>query len=142
MSSGRRRSGVSFGALLAAVLTVAVDALYLYVIQGQEDTAVTDARVLFVAGCLAGAAVFAAVGAVIPDGILRVVLLAAAGCAILAWAFLGALSIGILLVLPTILTVRAAVRAVQAMGGEFSYGIAATAGFAALAVVAIGVANT
>jgi len=28
------------------------------------------------------------------------------------------------------------------MGGEFSYGVAATAGFAALAVVAIGVANT
>jgi len=142
VSSGRRRSGVSFGALLAAVLTVAVDALYLYVIQGQEDTAVTDARVLFVAGCLAGAAVFAAVGAVIPDGVIRVVLLAAAACALLAWAFLGALSIGILLVLPTILTVRAAVRAVQAMGGEFSYGVAATAGFAALALVAIGVANT
>ena len=142
MSSSRPRSGVSVGALLAAGLTVAVDVLYLYVIHGEGDTAVTDARVLFVAACLAAAALFAAVGAVIPDGVIRVVLLAAAGCALLAWAFLGMFSIGILLVVPTILTIRAAVQAVEAMGGEFSYGVAATAGFAALAVVAIGVANT
>jgi hypothetical protein len=128
--------------LLAAVLTVVFDVLYLYVIQGEGDTAVTDARVLLVAGCLAGAAVFAAVGAVIRDGVLRVVLLAAGGSALLAWAFLGMFSIGILLVLPTILTIRAAVQAVEAMGGEFSYGVAATAAFAALAVVAIGVSNT
>jgi hypothetical protein len=127
---------------LAAAITVAVDVVYLNVINGQEDSAVTDARVLFVAGCLAGAAVFAAVGALIPNGVLRVGLLAAAGCTLLAWTYLGALSIGILLLVPTILTIRSAVQAAEAMTGEFSYGIAAGAGFAALAFVAIGVANT
>jgi hypothetical protein len=94
LSAVRTRSGVSFGALLAAGLAFAVDVFYLFVIHGQEDTAVTDARVLFVAGCLAGAAVFAAVGAVIPDGVLRVVLLAAAGCTLLAWTYLGAIRSG------------------------------------------------
>ena len=142
MSSTAPRSRVSVGALLAAALTVAVDVLYLYVITRQEDTAVTDARVLFVAGCLAGAAVLAVVAAVMPDGVLRVILLAASGCTLLAWTFLGIFSIGILLLIPTILVIRAAVRAVEAMGGESSYGVAAAAGFAALAVVAIGVANT
>ena len=142
MSAVRTRSGVSFGALLAAGLAFAVDVFYLFVIHGQENTAVTDARVLFVAGCLAGAAVFAAVGAVIPDGVLRVVLLAAAGCTLLAWTYLGAMSIGLLLLVPTILTIRTAVQAAEALGGELSYGVAATAGFAALALVAIGVANT
>jgi hypothetical protein len=142
VSFARQRSSVSFGALLAAALTLAVDVLYLYVINGQEDSSVTDARVLFVAGCLAGAAVFTAVGAVIPDGVLRVVLLAAAACTLLAWTVLGALSIGMLLLIPTILAIRAAVRATEAMTGEFSYGIAAAAGFAALAFVAIGVTNT
>jgi len=51
-------------------------------------------------------------------------------------------SIGLLLLVPTILTIRAAVQAAEALGGELSYGVAATAGFAALALVAIGVANT
>jgi len=133
---------ISFGALLAAALTAVVDVLYLLLISGQEDSAATDGRVLFVAGCLAGAAVFAAIGAMIPDGALRVVLLAAAGCTLVAWTFLGMFSIGILLLIPTILVVRAAVQAADAMTGEFSYGVAAAAGFAALAFVAIGVANT
>jgi len=111
-------------------------------IRGQEDSSVTDSRVVFVAACLAGAALFAAVGAVLQDGVLRVVLLAASGCTLFAWTFLGMFSIGILLLLPTILTVRAAVQAAGAMAGEFAYGVAAVAGFSALAVVAIGVANT
>jgi hypothetical protein len=142
VSTSRPRSRVSYGALLAAALTAAVDVLYLLLINGQGDSGVTDARVLFVAGCLAGAAILAAVGALLPHGVLRVVLLAAAACLLLAWTFLGIFSIGILLLIPTILAVRAAVQAAEAMTGEFSYGVAAAAGFAALAFVAIGVANT
>ena len=133
---------VSFSALLGAALTAAVDVFYVFLIRGQEDTTLTDSRVLFVAGCLAGAALFAAVGAVLPNGVLRVVLLAAAACMLLAWTYLGMFSIGILLLIPAILTIRSAVQAAAAMGGELSYGVAAAAGFAALAVVAIGVANT
>jgi hypothetical protein len=142
VSTPRPRSRVSYGALLAAALTAAVDVLYLLLINGQGDSGVTDARVLFVVGCLAGAAILAAVGALLPHGVLRVVLLAAAACLLLAWTFLGIFSIGILLLIPTILAVRAAVQAAEAMTGEFSYGVAAAAGFAALAFVAIGVANT
>lgn len=142
MRSTGRRSRVSVAALFAAALTAAVDSFYLLAISGQEDSAISDARVLFVAGCLAGAAGLAAVGAVMPGGVVRVILLAASACTLLAWTFLGMFSIGILLSIPTILTVRAAVQAVEAMGGESSYGVAAAAGFAALAVVAIGFANT
>ena len=133
----------SLAALVAAALTAGVDVFYVLLISAEEDTGrVGDSRVLFVAGCLAVAAICTAIGALIPDGPLRVVLLAASGCTLLAWTFLGIFSIGILLVLPTILTIRSAAQAAGAMAGEFSYGVAATAGFAGLAIVAIGVANT
>jgi hypothetical protein len=136
------RSRGSLGALVAAALTAAVDVFYLLLISGQEDTGVGDSRVLFVAGCLAAAAICTAIGALIPDGLLRVVLLAASGCALLAWTFLGIFSIGLLLLLPTILTLRSAAQAAAAVADESSYGVAAAAGFAALAFVAIGLAST
>src|SRR5438093_7795057 len=105
------RSRRSLAALVAAAMMAGVDVFYVLLISAQEDTGVGDSRVLFVAGCLAVAAICTAIGALIPDGPLRVVLLAASGCTLLAWTFLGIFSIGILLVLPTILTIRSAAQA-------------------------------
>ena len=84
-STDRVRSRGSLAALLAAGLTAAVDLFYVLLIGAQSDTGGVDSRVVFVAGCLGAAAVCAAVGAVLDDGPVSVVLLAVAAFTLFIW---------------------------------------------------------
>jgi hypothetical protein len=84
------------------VLAGVVDAIYLLAIRGQR-TPLTSGRVVLVASSLGAAAIFGAVGALVPNRLLRTVLISLSASTLLVWSFLGALSIGILIVLPGLL---------------------------------------
>lgn len=89
-------------ALSAAGIALAVDALYLAIIQSEGEGELTSGRVLFVAACVGGAAL-ALISAQFfaPRG--RAVLLTAAAAMLGVWAVLGSFSIGLLLVPAAIL---------------------------------------
>jgi hypothetical protein len=136
------RSRVSWAALFAASLVAAVDVVYLLAINSEHEGQLSSSRVQFVGGSLAAAAVGCVLGAVLPPGVLKLALLAGAGFLLLLFAFVGMFSIGILLVIPTILALRAASKAAQSVPGARPYAVTAAAGAAALVIVALGLANT
>ena len=84
-------------ALSAAGIALAVDALYLAIIQGEGEGELTSGRVLFVAACVAGAAL-ALISAQFLAPKARAILLTGAAAMLGVWAVLGSLSIGLLLV--------------------------------------------
>jgi hypothetical protein len=119
-------------AAAAAILTLAVDVLYLALIHGEGGPA-DPGRVGFVAGSLAAAALVPPL-AVRLHARVRQGLLGWAAGTVGAWALLGGFSIGLLLVPSFVLTVVAAGR-----GADPRPGLAAPAGVAgALAVVVLG----
>jgi hypothetical protein len=133
---------VYWSALFAAALVAAIDVVYILAINGEDEGQLSSSRVQFVAGSLAAAAVCCVVGALIPPGVLKLALLAGAGFLLLLFAFLAMFSIGLLLVIPTILALRAASKAAQSVPGARPYAVTAAAGAAALVIVALGLANT
>ena len=94
-------------ALSAAGIAVAVDALYLAIIQSEGEGELTSGRVLFVAACVGGAAL-ALVSALFLAPRVRAILLTAAAAMLGVWAVLGSFSIGLLLVPATVLAAFAA----------------------------------
>jgi hypothetical protein len=137
-----RRSNVYWSALFAAALVAAVDVAYLLAINAEDEGQLSSSRVRFVAGSLAAVAVCCVVGAVVRPAILKLALLAAAGFMLLLFTFLALFSIGILLVIPTVLALWAASRAAVSVPGAQPYAVTATAGAADLAILAFGLAHT
>jgi hypothetical protein len=98
-------------ALCAAGIALAVDALYLAIIQSEEEGELTSGRVLFVAACVGGAAV-ALISAQFLAPRWQAILLTAAAAMLGVWAVLGSFSIGLLLVPAAVLAGLAAGKAV------------------------------
>jgi hypothetical protein len=95
MDSRRAQPG-SWQALIAAAIAVAVDALYLVIIWSEGEGELASARVLFVAACLAAAAIALVLG--LRAGLrARAILFSAAAGMLVVFTFLGAFSIGLLL---------------------------------------------
>lgn len=84
-------------ALSAAGIALAVDALYIAIIQSEGEGELTSGRVLFVAACVAGAAI-ALVSAQFLAPRARAIVLTGAAAMLAVWAALGSFSIGLLLV--------------------------------------------
>jgi hypothetical protein len=123
-------------ALSAAGIAVAVDALYLAIIQSEGEGELTSGRVLFVAACVGGAAL-ALVSALFLAPRVRAILLTAAAAMLGVWAVLGSLSIGLLLVPAALLAALAAGNAMSEARRE-----AWLAGVGAVVLVAAGLLLT
>jgi hypothetical protein len=93
-------------ALSAAGIALAVDALYIAIIQSEGEGELTSGRVLFVAACLGGAGL-ALVSAQFVGPKARAILLTGAAAMLGAWTVL-TFSIGLLLVPAAILAAYAA----------------------------------
>lgn len=104
-------------ALGAAGIALAVDALYLAIIQSEGEGELTSGRVLFVAACVGGAAL-ALVSALFLAPRVRAILFTAAAAMLGVWAVLGSFSIGLLLVPAALLAAFAAGNAVSGAGRE------------------------
>jgi len=123
-------------ALTAAAIALAVDALYLVIIQNEGEGELTSGRVVFVAGCVAAAALALVWGAA-RGGRARGILFTAAAAMLVVWTLLGAFSIGVLLAPAAVFAVLAAAGV-----GSASRRDAALAAFGAVALVAAGLALT
>lgn len=84
-------------ALSAAGIALAVDALYIAIIQSEGEGELSSSRVLFVAACVAGAAI-ALISAQFLAPRPRAIVLTGAAAMLAVWAVLGSFSIGLLLV--------------------------------------------
>lgn len=84
-------------ALSAAGIAFAVDALYIAIIQSEGEGELSSGRVLFVAACVAGAAI-ALISAQFLAPRARAIVLTGAAAMLAVWAVLGSFSIGLLLV--------------------------------------------
>ena len=104
-------------ALTAAGIALAVDALYLAIIQSEGEGELTSGRVVFVAACVGGAAL-ALVSALFLAPRARAILFTAAAAMLGVWAVLGSFSIGLLLVPAALLAAFAAGNAVSGAGRE------------------------
>ena len=116
MNSQLARAGW-WQALTAAGIALAVDALYLAIIQSEGEGELTSGRVLFVAACVGGAAL-ALVSALFLAPRARAILFTAAAAMLGVWAVLGSFSIGLLLVPAALLAAFAAGNAVSGAGRE------------------------
>ena len=123
-------------ALCAAGIALAVDALYLAIIQSEGEGELTSSRVLFVAACVGGAAV-ALIAALFLTPRAKAIVLTAAAAMLAVWAVLGSFSIGLLLVPAAILAGFAAGHVVAEARRE-----ASLAGLGALLLVIVGLVLT
>jgi hypothetical protein len=104
-------------ALIAAAIAIVVDALYLAIIWSEGEGELTSARVLFVAACLAGAALALVWG--LRVGLrARAILFAAAAGMLVVFTLLGAFSIGLLLAPAAVFAVLASSQVGSASRGE------------------------
>ena len=122
-------------AIIAAAIALAVDALYLVIIWQEGEGELTSGRVLFVAACVASAAVALVWGLTVGDE-ARAILFVAAAAMLVVWTVLGAFSIGILLAPGAVFAALAAGR----VGASRRVTVLAALG--AVAVVAAGLALT
>jgi hypothetical protein len=126
--------------LVAGLLALGVDLLYLVVIRAQGVEPGDEGRVVLVAGSLAAAVVLGCVGAFSSHRLLRVALLSFSASALLIWAFLGAFSIGALLLVPALLMVVALGEAWEDDGPSTL--VALLGGTTALAVITVALTMT
>jgi hypothetical protein len=123
-------------AICAAGIALAVDALYLAIIHSEGEGELTSGRVLFVAGCIAGAAL-ALICALFFAPRARAILFTGAAAMLCVWAVLGSFSIGLLLVPAALLAGFAAGHVVADARRE-----AWLAGIGAVLLVAAGLVLT
>jgi hypothetical protein len=138
----RHGQSVSVAALLAAGGAAAADLVYLWVINSEDEGDLTRSRVIFVGSCIVAAAAFAAVGAIAANPWARLVLRAFAAFLLLLFTILGAMSIGILLLVPTLFALRSAGEAAIALPGSRAWPVVVVVAGADVAVVAFGIAGT
>ncbi|HVD65618.1 MAG TPA: hypothetical protein VNB65_01865 [Gaiellaceae bacterium] len=132
----RRAPAGWWQALAAAGMALIIDALYLVIIWNEGEGELTSGRVLFVAGCLAAAALALTWGLVLGPRI-RAVLFTAATATLAVWMVLGAFSIGLLLVPAVVFAALATGKVNSGSRGE-----AAFAALAPVVIVAAGLALT
>jgi hypothetical protein len=123
-------------ALSAAGIALAVDALYIAIIQSEGEGELTSGRVLFVAACVGGAAV-ALVSARFLAPRARAILFTGAAAMLGGWAVGGSFSIGLLLVPAALLAAFAAGQVISDARRE-----AWLAGVGAVVLVAAGLLLT
>jgi len=123
-------------ALSAAGIALAVDALYIAIIQSEGEGELTSGRVLFVAACIAGAAL-ALVSALFLAPRERAILFTGAAAMLGVWAVLGSFSIGLLLVPAALLAAFAAGQVISDARQEAWF-----AGVGAVVLVAAGLLLT
>lgn len=124
------RQPVRWPALAAAVLSGAVFGLWLSVILVQEDVGRDEAvRHLFVGAMLFALPALAVAGASSTAPTARLVLLAAAASGMLAWGILAIFSVGLLLLIASVLAWIAVVSAARAGGNRVSAALAAVGVF-------------
>jgi len=128
--------------LLATVGSAAVGGLYLWIINGEGEGELGSSRVLFIAACIFVSAGLSLVGALLPDPWARLVLRATAACMLVVLTLLGAMSIGILLLIPTLLSLRSTAHATLDVPRSAAWPIVAGTAVMDVAVVALGVAST
>jgi hypothetical protein len=132
----RRAPAGWWQAIAAAGIALAVDALYLVIIWNEGEDELTSSRVVFVAGCLAAAALALTWGVVLGSR-ARALLFTAATAMLAVWTILAAFSIGLLLI-PAVLFAALATGKVSAG----SRGEAALAALGPVVVVAVGLVLT
>jgi len=132
----------SVAALAAAFGAATVDGLYLMIIHGQGAGELERSRVIFVGACLTAAALLAALGGLLAVGPLRVALLGIAGFMLVCWTILGALSIGVLLLLPALLALWSAGQSARTLDTWKAWVITACVAVGDVAVVALGLVKT
>jgi hypothetical protein len=121
-------------AIVAAILAAAVVVLYWYIITGQGDQ--NEQRPRLVAASLILASLVLLASAVAPKDSLRLLLLSLGSSTLIVWTVLGAMSIGVLLVPPVLLSLTAASN-VSALVPSGSAWATVTAGAAASVAVAL-----
>lgn len=131
----------AFEGLVAAAGACAVGGVYLWVIDSQDDGDLGSSRVIFIAACIAAAAVLSLIGALMPNPWARLVLRATAASMLVVLTLLGAMSIGILLLIPTLLALRSTVHATLDVPSS-AWPIVAGTAVVDVVVVALGVAIT
>ncbi len=133
------RAGFSARGLTAAVLTLAVDALYIEILLREGEGDLDGARARFVATAIGAAALCTALGSIPAREALRLLLLSAGGFGLLALALLGAASLGMLLLIPAILALSSASRLASGLTVPAAWVIAATGGLVAASALVAGV---
>ena len=123
-------------ALSAAGIALAVDALYIAIIQNEGEGELTSGRVLFVSACVAGAAI-ALISAQFLGPRARAIVLTGSAAMLAVWAVLGSVSIGLLLVPAAIFAGLAAGHAIAEARRE-----AFLAAAGAVVLVAVGLLLT
>jgi hypothetical protein len=134
--SSRRAHAGWWQAVIAAAIALVVDALYLVIIWQEGEGELTSGRVLFVACCVAAAAIALVWGLTVGRR-ARGILFAASATMLVIWTLLGAFSIGILLAPGAVFAVLAASGV-----GSASRRDSALAALGAVALVAAGLALT
>ena len=132
----------AFEGLLAAAGAGAVGGVYLWMIDSEGEGELGRSRVIFIAACIGAAAVLSLVGAFLPNPSARLVLRGTAACMLVVLTLLGAMSIGILLLIPTLLALRSTVHATLDVPSSVAWPIVAATAVLDVAVVVFGVAST
>ena len=132
----------SIPGLIAAGGALGAVAVYLMVINSDGEDELTSSRVTFVASSIAAAALLAAAGAFVQKPLMRFAILALAALLLVVFTLLGAMSIGILLLLPTVLASRSAVQASKEIPQSTAWAVALGGLVSVLAVVTIGLSGT
>ena len=132
----------SIAALIAAAWSLGVDVVYLLIIHGEGEGELTRSRVIFVAASIGAAAALAFAGALTSKPLLRFALLAFAALLLLAYTLLGAMSIGVLLLVPTVLALRSAAHAAKELRLTAALGVALGGVGSVLALVSVGLSGT
>jgi hypothetical protein len=116
------------------ILLAGVDAVYLVIVASEGEGELGSARVLFVAGSLACAALAAVAGGLLRDQARRGLLLAFATAVVLAWAWLALFSIGLLILIAAVPIAFAALRSLEVLDEATAWSIA-------IAAVLVGIAD-
>jgi hypothetical protein len=129
-----------YAGLAAAGIAAATDAVYLLVIESEEEPN-NMRRVSLVAATIGTAACAAAIGSLISRAGVRLVLLGSAATALIVWGILGILSIGLPLAVAGVLCIYATTDSIDE-AGEGGRRAALLASVAVVALTVFGIAAT
>jgi hypothetical protein len=130
-------------AVLAGAGALATLVVYLATIESQNDPGqLTSGRVLFLAGALGGAGALALAAPIVSPQAVRVGMLDVSAFTLIVLTILGALSIGLLLLIPALCATGAASRASSRLSAFDAMAIAVMAAIAVGAAMALGISAT
>jgi hypothetical protein len=135
MFAGSVPSARAWTALVAGVITLGMDVLYVLILQSEGEGDLNRARPQLIATSLAASAAVALGGWLVREPRLRLALLAAAAFTLLAWGFLGIFSIGLPVFVAGVLLLASASRVADELSTGEGFAITAAAGVSALVLV-------